>query len=163
MAKFHINDNGDAGECSAKPGNCPFGDESTHFTSAEAARANYERQQTPNPAMVKVLRGEYYYVANQEDVAIMFLENGFITTSLDLVYIDSAFSDAYTRGYNNGVNVEMGNGVSSPFDSASAARRLLQALSFESDFIAYPEIVTALEDGLERQWNAGGRAGSWDS
>ncbi len=39
MAKYHINPStGDAGTCSAQKGNCPFGGDEVHFTSAEAAR-----------------------------------------------------------------------------------------------------------------------------
>lgn len=42
MARYHLNKNGDPGVCSAKPGNCPFGGEEDHFTSAESARAAFE-------------------------------------------------------------------------------------------------------------------------
>lgn len=40
--KFHINASGNAGKCSAKQGGCPFGDESQHHATAEAARAQFE-------------------------------------------------------------------------------------------------------------------------
>ena len=42
--KFHINAAGEAGKCKATKGNCPFGGEAEHFTSAEAAREHYEKQ-----------------------------------------------------------------------------------------------------------------------
>lgn len=42
MAKFHINGNGEAGACRAEKGGCPFGSESEHFTTPEAAREAYE-------------------------------------------------------------------------------------------------------------------------
>jgi len=42
MAKFHINGNGEAGQCKAQAGGCPFGGESEHFTTAEAARDAFE-------------------------------------------------------------------------------------------------------------------------
>ena len=45
MAKFHINRAGNPGPCRAKPGNCPYGDESDHYTSKEDAREVYEAQQ----------------------------------------------------------------------------------------------------------------------
>jgi len=45
MAKFHINSAGEAGQCKAVNGNCPFGGESDHFTSAEAAREAFEAKQ----------------------------------------------------------------------------------------------------------------------
>lgn len=44
MAKFHINGKGEPGKCSAAQGNCPFGSDEEHFTSAEAARDAYELQ-----------------------------------------------------------------------------------------------------------------------
>jgi hypothetical protein len=44
MAKFHINAKGEAGKCSATQGGCPFGDESQHYTSPEAAREGYEKR-----------------------------------------------------------------------------------------------------------------------
>jgi len=45
MAKFHINRAGNPGSCRAKPGNCPYGGESDHYTSKEDAREVYEAQQ----------------------------------------------------------------------------------------------------------------------
>lgn len=50
MAKFHINGNGEAGACKAEKGGCPFGGESDHFTSADAARSAYEDQMTGQAA-----------------------------------------------------------------------------------------------------------------
>lgn len=45
MNRFHINPkSGDAGRCKAENGNCPFGGESEHHPTAEAARAAYERE-----------------------------------------------------------------------------------------------------------------------
>lgn len=39
MAKYHINNNGDAGRCEAKTeGGCPFGGPENHFTSMKGAR-----------------------------------------------------------------------------------------------------------------------------
>lgn len=46
MAKFHVNENGDAGPCGAKRGKCPFGGEDEHYSSAEAAREAYEKRQS---------------------------------------------------------------------------------------------------------------------
>jgi len=44
--RYHVNpETGDAGKCSATKGNCPFGGESEHYTSAKAARAAYEDKQ----------------------------------------------------------------------------------------------------------------------
>ncbi len=43
--KFHINEAGEPGACSAKK-RCPFGGEDEHYTSPEAARKAYEQQQS---------------------------------------------------------------------------------------------------------------------
>lgn len=43
MAKFHINPKGEAGECKAKGGTCPFGGEDKHHSSPEAAREAFEK------------------------------------------------------------------------------------------------------------------------
>lgn len=41
---FHVNpETGNAGPCSAKEGNCPFGGTDEHYSSAPAARAAYEQ------------------------------------------------------------------------------------------------------------------------
>lgn len=42
MSKFHINDKGVVGKCSAQPGNCEFGDDFEHFSSPSRAREYYE-------------------------------------------------------------------------------------------------------------------------
>jgi hypothetical protein len=43
--KFHINPStGNPNKCSAKSGNCPFGDDSEHFESKQAAREHFENQ-----------------------------------------------------------------------------------------------------------------------
>lgn len=39
---FHVNNDGEAGKCNAKKGNCPFGNENEHFNTAGEARAFYE-------------------------------------------------------------------------------------------------------------------------
>ena len=42
MAKYHINDKGEAGICTATQGGCPFGGDAQHYSSAELARSAYE-------------------------------------------------------------------------------------------------------------------------
>lgn len=44
--KFHINNMGNPGKCAATKGGCPFGGESEHFDSEDAARTNFERAKT---------------------------------------------------------------------------------------------------------------------
>lgn len=48
MARYHINPSGSVSNCSAKPGNCPFGGEDLHFTSRNAARDAYEHRMENN-------------------------------------------------------------------------------------------------------------------
>jgi hypothetical protein len=43
MSKFHVNGKGEAGECRAEQGRCPFGGADEHYTSPEAAREAYEK------------------------------------------------------------------------------------------------------------------------
>jgi hypothetical protein len=75
MARFHINNAGDAGLCRAKQGGCPFGGDDAHFPSIESAREAYEmsmesvsvfgpnsgvktKPKTPTPEMfISVLNG----------------------------------------------------------------------------------------------------------
>jgi hypothetical protein len=41
---FHINTAGNAGECKAQKGGCPFGSADEHFATPEAARDNFEKK-----------------------------------------------------------------------------------------------------------------------
>lgn len=42
MAKYHVNDKGESGQCRAEKGGCPFGGEAQHYSSPEVARQAYE-------------------------------------------------------------------------------------------------------------------------
>jgi hypothetical protein len=42
MSRYHINDMGEARTCVASAGNCKFGSEGEHFSSADDARKAYE-------------------------------------------------------------------------------------------------------------------------
>lgn len=47
MKRFHVNNKGEPGECSAGSGNCPFGDSNTeHFNTKEGARTYYETKES---------------------------------------------------------------------------------------------------------------------
>jgi len=50
MARYHINSKGEAGECHADKGNCPFTSAENHFDSAEEARAAFESSMAAHPA-----------------------------------------------------------------------------------------------------------------
>ena len=43
MARYHINTLGEVRKCSARAGNCPYGDELEHYSSPDNARRAYER------------------------------------------------------------------------------------------------------------------------
>lgn len=45
MSRFHINSNGEPGICKAVSKPCPFGDDSTHFSSSEEATVAYSKAQ----------------------------------------------------------------------------------------------------------------------
>jgi len=47
MVTFHINGNGDSGECLASNGKCPFGGAEIHYASREIAREAYEKSMGP--------------------------------------------------------------------------------------------------------------------
>lgn len=63
MSKFHLNDKGEAGQCRAEKGGCPFGGEAQHYSSTEKARTAYEASMAAEqiPATTKkaaIARGE---------------------------------------------------------------------------------------------------------
>lgn len=58
MAKFHINRKGDATQCRAKTGACPFGSNEQHYSTREEAREAYEKEQSFNN-IVKVSSANY--------------------------------------------------------------------------------------------------------
>lgn len=78
MAKFHINNNGEAGACGAVKGNCPFGGPDEHFTSAGAAREAYEKKQSAE---------EGAFLATEKLIA-EFGENSALFRSWSLIHRD---------------------------------------------------------------------------
>lgn len=42
MSKFHVNDQGEPGRCSAQKGGCPFGGDAQHYPTKEVAQQAYE-------------------------------------------------------------------------------------------------------------------------
>lgn len=57
VIKYHINDDGDVGKCSATQGGCPFGGASgseEHFETSLEARQYYESKQSLNNALKKI-------------------------------------------------------------------------------------------------------------
>lgn len=55
MVKYHVNTLGNPGRCAASVGKCPYGDDSKHFTTPEAARENYEKNAQSFPVGGKLL------------------------------------------------------------------------------------------------------------
>ena len=53
MAKYHVNSKGEPGICSAQSGNCPFGGENDHYSSAEDARVAFEKSQDSFAVVIK--------------------------------------------------------------------------------------------------------------
>lgn len=57
MKTFHINpQTGVPGECSAKPGNCPYGADAPHYSTKEEARAAFEKLQASALPVVPPLK-----------------------------------------------------------------------------------------------------------
>lgn len=55
MAKFHINPKGEAGECKARSGACPFGGEEEHHSSPEKARGAFEEKMKQEYTVVNAI------------------------------------------------------------------------------------------------------------
>lgn len=162
MAKYHINpQTGNEGLCRAEKGKCRFGGDESHFTSRDGARAAYEEQQRMNPSLKRV-KAEYY-VSSAENIISMLEENDWDGSSKDLALVKSHLDSAYSEGYSNGVDMEMGSGRGIEFDTLAAAKDLLQSLSSNFDYSKHPEVVTAIEECIERQWSSGTANGGWDS
>lgn len=53
MARYHLNEKGEAKPCSARPGHCPLSPEGEHFTSVEAAEAFFSKTQATLPKISK--------------------------------------------------------------------------------------------------------------
>jgi len=58
MAKFHVNDMGEAGRCRAKADNCPFARDEDHYSSPEEARVAYENSMSQETYQTAVKRAE---------------------------------------------------------------------------------------------------------
>lgn len=59
MAKYHVNqETGDFGKCTAKPGNCPIGDNEAHFDDREEAAVHSERILAEKYSLVSSMRKE---------------------------------------------------------------------------------------------------------
>lgn len=67
MAKYHINNQGEAGRCGATRGKCPFGGAETHHDSLADARLAYEHGQK-HEAAFSPLRGNDLSLEGQEEL-----------------------------------------------------------------------------------------------
>lgn len=68
-SKYHINNDGEPAKCKAKPGNCPFGDDRSHFDSFEAAEEE----------SIKRFEKKYGYLPlerNRRDIGYMTTSSG---------------------------------------------------------------------------------------
>jgi len=63
MSKFHINDKGEAGKCSADVGECPFGVHKPHFDTKKEAQKFYENSQNSFPVN-KIKKTKVYRVGS---------------------------------------------------------------------------------------------------
>ncbi len=58
MPKYHINSKSEPGLCKAKPGNCPFGDESEHFESLSDVKRALEQKLSSEHTEEKISKSE---------------------------------------------------------------------------------------------------------
>lgn len=115
MAKYHVNSTtGEAGACKAVKGNCPFGGEAEHYTSAGAARDAYEASMkvagmTPTKK-VKVADREYsgpsVKALRDREVTTIFMERVSSPTSKAqlkkvLELMDQAYANSNTSQRDN--------------------------------------------------------------
>lgn len=70
MSKFHINSDGNPGQCSAKQGGCPFASENDHFDTPEAARKNFEKLNSADLIM-KSLNRSALADSKEKDLAVL--------------------------------------------------------------------------------------------
>lgn len=61
---FHVNDNGDPGNCRAEKGGCPFGGEDEHYGSRVEAREAYESSQGQG-ALLSATRQKYSWTEGE--------------------------------------------------------------------------------------------------
>lgn len=69
MAKFHVNNAGEVGQCKATQGGCPFGGDAQHYESPEIARKAYELSMASSqvPTVTKkVSKAEAESIAEKE-------------------------------------------------------------------------------------------------
>lgn len=93
MAKYHINDKGDAGECKAAAGKCPFGDDDKHYTSAGAARAAYEELMAQRERQAKLAYVKKRFELHWRDLTAH--ERGLLERQ-DTAVVDHYFEDRET-------------------------------------------------------------------
>lgn len=91
---FHINpETGNPGQCTAGPGNCPFGRDDEHFTSPEAARTAFEARMADKPEAIK-----------EQKIAVARTRHNSAKTSLDKA--DRAMNDTAIWEGSSGATVE---------------------------------------------------------
>lgn len=81
MAKFHINGKGDASQCRATKGQCPFGGDDNHYETREEAQTAFEMEQSFD-TLAKMTSSGYQSVMKQELAALMVAREG----ALELQY-----------------------------------------------------------------------------
>lgn len=122
MPRFHINtDSGEAGACRAVKGNCPFGSDSEHYSSAEEARAAFE----------KSMNAQHNVDGSKDDLDPQLYFS--ILTSNNDVLVEQ-FAE------NLGADVEPGEYVASYFDSGSGKDRFLKISIGENGSVSYKKI-----------------------
>lgn len=101
MTKFHIKENGNPGPCKAQEGNCPFGQDAPHFSTAEDARTHYEHLNTALATAAQKTqtfdRTQKYITPNSKELTdtsnFALAEEGMIALQDDVV--DTGYASSY--------------------------------------------------------------------
>lgn len=104
MSKFHVNEKGEPGKCSAQNGGCPFGGESDHHASPEDARKAFEQANAEATFPVKKERkiGELSQLAktsNNVEILTEAVERGSDRTLRNIAINPSAPAEILAKAF----------------------------------------------------------------
>lgn len=98
--KYHINNDGEPAECKAKPGNCPFGDDGSHFDSFTAAEnESFKRFEEKYGYLPLDNREEIGYMRSSSGRKVVSFRKA--TTERDFEIIEERIKELSTRSNPN--------------------------------------------------------------
>lgn len=126
--------------------------------------ANAERQKKLNAQGVQITEDEFYDVTKNDDlieIVTLFQQDGVTVTKEDVEILESRLKDAYGAGYDNAINVELGDGTETYFSSEEASQAAIDSTSFS-------EVIDRNDDErfvamFNASYSDGYGNGAWDS